>query len=126
MSGIDERVFVWIILLLGIIAAASLAAAWLTIHREQKRAEPILVDDVVEEIKRVLPPGSMFFYLGRPCVVMRYADEAEADHTGTFGMVYEYSDTHGRIHRNCCVPRDLPAMQKATFPVVRSQSHAGG
>lgn len=65
--------------------------------------------------QETMPPGTKFTYLGRPCVVLRYADEAEALHgeTGYFGMVYEYADANGQIHRNCVAPRDLPAFMAA-------------
>lgn len=58
--------------------------------------------------------GTAFTYLGRPCVVMRYADAAEAIYgeTGYYGMVYEYADAHGVIRRNCVSPRDLQAFLK--------------
>lgn len=67
------------------------------------------------DAQQKMPPGTQFTYLGRPCVVMRYADEAEARYsdTGFFGMVYEYADAHGVIHRNCVTPRDLLAFMAA-------------
>lgn len=66
-------------------------------------------------IEDEMPPGTQFTYLGRPCVVLRYVDEAEANYseTGYYGMVYEYVDANGIIHRNCVAPRDLPAFRAA-------------
>lgn len=67
-------------------------------------------DDILAETEKRMPPGTRFVYLGRPCVVVRYAGEAEATYSdaGYFGLVYEYADEGGGIHRSCVAPRDLP------------------
>jgi hypothetical protein len=58
-------------------------------------------------------PGTRFTYLGRPCVALRYADEGEAWHTGLFGLVYEYADDRGEIHRRAVPPREFDAFGSA-------------
>ena len=70
-------------------------------------------------IEDQMPPGTTFTYLGRPCVVLRYADEAEAKYSesGYYGLVYEYVDTVGRIYKNCVAPRDIPAFMAAVTAV---------
>lgn len=60
-----------------------------------------------------MPPGAKFVYLGRPCVVIRYAGRAEAFHTSYYGMVYEYADERGQIHCRCVSPRDLIGFRTA-------------
>lgn len=70
---------------------------------------------MMNDIEAAMPPGTTFTYLGRPCVVVRYAYESEAMHsdTGYYGMVYEYADSYGQIHKNCVAPRDLPGFRAA-------------
>lgn len=60
-----------------------------------------------------LPAGSCFVYLGRECCVLRYAGYGEGINGGYHGMVYEYADASGVIHKRECQPRDYEAMMKA-------------
>lgn len=66
-------------------------------------------NDILTEAEKRMPPGTQFAYLGRLCVVVRYAGEAEANYSdsGYFGLVYEYADDRGVIHKACVAPRDL-------------------
>lgn len=61
-----------------------------------------------------MPPGTPFVYLGRPCVVKRYADIGEAQNSehGYFGIVYDYADERGKIHTRCIAPRDIDGFRK--------------
>lgn len=65
------------------------------------------------EIIEWMPPGTQFIYLGRDCVVLRYCSPAEANHTGNFGMQYQYTDRNGIIRSGEVVPRDFAAFRKA-------------
>ncbi len=71
------------------------------------------MSDQIDEIEQQLPPGTCFVYLGRPCVVMHYAGRSEQEHTGRYGLVFEYADAYGVIRKDCITPIDQPAFLKA-------------
>lgn len=65
--------------------------------------------DPFEDGKRYLPPGAVFRYLDRDCVVVRYqAASYEWEEYRSPAMVFDYTDNTGQIRQRLVRQADLP------------------